>query len=114
MSGRQLQELARDSIDEQVKEAPDQRCLGNGLGIAESVELRDHLCHVLAVLAAMPDDQATRFARACVQPAVETMHAHGRRLDSAAETDRLRRRGGRPVRPLRVDRGRRGLHGRLL
>ena len=44
-------------------------------GIAESVELPDHLCHVLAVVAAMPDEAASRFVRACVQPAVETMNA---------------------------------------
>ena len=42
-------------------------------GLAESTELTDHLCHVLAVVAAMPDDEATRFVKACVQPAVEKM-----------------------------------------
>jgi nitrate reductase delta subunit len=44
-------------------------------GLAESTELTDHLCHVLAVVAAMPDDEATRFVKVCVQPAVEKMNA---------------------------------------
>lgn len=44
-------------------------------GLPESSELTDHLCHVLAVVAAMPDDEATRFVKACVQPAVEKMNA---------------------------------------
>jgi nitrate reductase molybdenum cofactor assembly chaperone len=43
-------------------------------GLPESVELPDHLSHVLAVVAAMPDEEATRFVRACVQPAVEKMN----------------------------------------
>ncbi len=43
-------------------------------GLPESVELPDHLSHVLAVVAAMPDDEATRFVQACVQPAVEKMN----------------------------------------
>lgn len=42
--------------------------------LPESVELTDHLSHVLAVVAAMPDDEATRFVKACVQPAVEQMN----------------------------------------
>jgi nitrate reductase delta subunit len=42
-------------------------------GLPESAELPDHLCHVLAVVAAMPDDEATRFVKACVQPAVVKM-----------------------------------------
>ena len=42
-------------------------------GLAESAELPDHLLHVLAVVSAMPEDEASRFVRACVQPAVETM-----------------------------------------
>jgi len=41
--------------------------------LSESVELPDHLCHVLAIVAAMPEEEATRFVKACVQPAVETM-----------------------------------------
>lgn len=42
--------------------------------LPESIELPDHLCHVLAVVAAMPEDAAARFVRACVQPAVEKMN----------------------------------------
>jgi nitrate reductase delta subunit len=42
--------------------------------LPESVELTDHLSHVLAIVAAMPDDEATRFVQACVQPAVEKMN----------------------------------------
>lgn len=41
--------------------------------LSESVELPDHLAHVLAIVAAMPDDEATSFVRACVAPAVLTM-----------------------------------------
>jgi len=44
-------------------------------GLPESAELTDHLTHVLAVVAAMPDDEAARFVQACVQPAVEKMKA---------------------------------------
>jgi len=44
-------------------------------GLPESAELTDHLCHVLAVVAAMPADEATRFVKACVQPAFEKMAA---------------------------------------
>ncbi len=43
-------------------------------GLPESVELPDHLSHVLAIVAAMPDDEASRFVHACVQPAVEKMN----------------------------------------
>jgi nitrate reductase delta subunit len=43
-------------------------------GLEESVELPDHASHVLAVVAAMSDDEASRFVRACVQPAVEKMN----------------------------------------
>jgi len=42
--------------------------------LPESVELPDHISHVLAIVAAMPAEEATRFVRACVQPAVETMN----------------------------------------
>ena len=41
--------------------------------LPESAELPDHISHALAVVAAMPDDEAARFVRACVQPAVEKM-----------------------------------------
>lgn len=41
--------------------------------IPESVELPDHLSHVLAIISAMPEEEAKRFVRACVQPAVEKM-----------------------------------------
>ena len=43
--------------------------------LPESAELTDHIAHVLAVVAAMPDDEAARFVTACVQPAIETMNA---------------------------------------
>jgi nitrate reductase delta subunit len=43
-------------------------------GLQESTELPDHITHVLAVLAAMPPHEAERFAKACVLPAVRTMH----------------------------------------
>ena len=41
--------------------------------IAETSELPDHIAHVLAVVAAMPADEAERFVGACVLPAVEKM-----------------------------------------
>ncbi len=42
-------------------------------GIAESVELPDHITHVLAIIGAMPEDEAERFVCACVRPAVAKM-----------------------------------------
>jgi len=42
--------------------------------LAESNELPDHISHVLAIVSLMPADEATRFVRACVQPAVEKMN----------------------------------------
>jgi nitrate reductase molybdenum cofactor assembly chaperone NarJ/NarW len=42
-------------------------------GIQESCELPDHLTHVLPLLDRMSPDEAARFARACVVPAVEKM-----------------------------------------
>ncbi|MFC1758321.1 nitrate reductase molybdenum cofactor assembly chaperone [Planctomycetota bacterium] len=42
--------------------------------LPESAELTDHIAHVLAIVAAMPDDQATSFVKACVQPAIEKMN----------------------------------------
>lgn len=44
-------------------------------GIQESCELPDHLTHVLPLVDRMNPDEATRFARACVMPAVEKMCA---------------------------------------
>ena len=42
--------------------------------LPESVELPDHASHVLAVVAAMPDDEAGRFVRACVLPSAQKMN----------------------------------------
>ncbi len=44
-------------------------------GIPESCELPDHLTHVLPLVDRMSPDEATRFTRACVMPAVEKMLA---------------------------------------
>lgn len=41
--------------------------------ISESSELPDHLAHVLALLATMPDDEAHHFVHACVFPAIYKM-----------------------------------------
>lgn len=48
--------------------------------LAESVELPDHLSHVLAVLGRMEDAEAGFFARDCVLPALERLAAglHGK------------------------------------
>lgn len=43
--------------------------------IEESTELPDHLAHVLAVVSAMPDDEARRFAQGCLFPALHKMQA---------------------------------------
>ena len=43
-------------------------------GLPESAELTDHIAHVLAVVAAMPEDEAAKFVTACVQPAIEKMN----------------------------------------
>lgn len=43
--------------------------------LPESTELPDHLAHVLAVVAAMPEDEARSFVHACVLPAVTKMQA---------------------------------------
>ena len=43
--------------------------------IPESSELPDHLTHVLAVIAEMPDDEACLFSHACVFPALHKMQA---------------------------------------
>ncbi len=49
-------------------------------GVEESSELPDHIVHVLALIAAMPDDEAQRLVQACVLPAVDKMQ---QALDSA-------------------------------
>lgn len=49
--------------------------------IQESSELPDHLTHALAVIAAMPEDEAKIFSHACVFPALHKMQAA---LDKAA------------------------------
>lgn len=51
------------------------RCELSQYEIAESSELPDHMAHVLAVLAAMPDEKAHQFAHACVFPALYKMQA---------------------------------------
>ena len=51
-------------------------------GIDESAELPDHLSHVLAVVAAMGDDERARFVGACVLPALEKMQAALEATDS--------------------------------
>ena len=43
-------------------------------GLEESVELPDHITHVLAVIAAMPEDEAKHFVTSCVLPAIKKMH----------------------------------------
>ncbi len=43
--------------------------------IPESSELPDHLAHVLAVIAAMPADEAHQFSHACLFPAIYKMQA---------------------------------------
>jgi nitrate reductase molybdenum cofactor assembly chaperone len=42
--------------------------------LGESTELPDHISHVLAIVASMPEDKAAKFVTACVQPAVEKMN----------------------------------------
>ncbi len=42
--------------------------------LPESNELPDHISHVLAVVASMPAEEAAKFVRACVQPAVQKMN----------------------------------------
>ncbi len=43
-------------------------------GLEETVELPDHITHVLAVIGAMPDDEAMRFVKSCVLPALKKMY----------------------------------------
>lgn len=42
--------------------------------LSESAELPDHITHALALVGAMPNDEAKRFVVACVLPAVKKMH----------------------------------------
>ena len=42
-------------------------------GIEEGGELPDHFTHVLSIIGAMPDEEATKFVKACVLPAVKKM-----------------------------------------
>ena len=44
-------------------------------GLRESVELPDHLTHVLAVLGRMEPEEADEFANACAYPALDKMRA---------------------------------------
>jgi nitrate reductase delta subunit len=44
-------------------------------GVAESTELPDHLTHVLSVLGRMEQEEAEKFASACVYPALDKMRA---------------------------------------
>ena len=41
----------------------------------ESTELPDHMTHVLALIAMMPEDEASRFTHSCVFPALAKMQA---------------------------------------
>ena len=43
-------------------------------GLTESTELPDHISHVLAVVAAMPEEEAKKLVTLCVQPALEKMN----------------------------------------
>ncbi|MFV0443047.1 MAG: nitrate reductase molybdenum cofactor assembly chaperone [Planctomycetaceae bacterium] len=51
-------------------------------GLSESCELPDHLTHVLPLIGAMPDEEASRFVTACVQPAVLKMQQSLNKSDS--------------------------------
>ena len=50
--------------------------------LSESCELPDHLTHVLPLIAAMPEDEAQRFVKSCVQPAVLQMRESLSKSDS--------------------------------
>ena len=50
--------------------------------IRETTELPDHISHVLALVAAMPREEADRFVPACVVPAVRKMVASAERMGS--------------------------------
>lgn len=51
-------------------------------GLAESIELPDHLTHVLPLIAAMSEEDATRFVVACVIPAVSRLKQAFARSDN--------------------------------
>ena len=51
-------------------------------GLEESTELPDHLAHVLAIIAAMNQDEAERFVQACVHPAVDKMQQALERVEN--------------------------------
>ncbi len=51
-------------------------------GIPETTELPDHITHVLALVAAMPPEEADRFVPACLYPALQTMRASAERMNS--------------------------------
>ena len=44
-------------------------------GLVETAELPDHITHVLAIIGEMSDDDASRFVRACMLPAMLKMRA---------------------------------------
>jgi len=57
--------------------------------ISESLELPDHLSHVLLLLGTMTPSEATEFATACVLPALRTL-LDGLHRDASAYTDLIR------------------------
>ncbi|MDA1231988.1 MAG: hypothetical protein O2856_14540, partial [Planctomycetota bacterium] len=44
-------------------------------GLVETTELPDHITHVLAIIGEMSDDDAGRFVRACMLPAILKMQS---------------------------------------
>ena len=55
-------------------------------GLAETTELPDHMTHVLAIIGAMPDDEASRFVRACILPAMLKMRTALEETESPYKT----------------------------
>ena len=49
-------------------------------GIPETTELPDHISHVLALVAAMPREEADRFVPACLLPAIRKMCESANRM----------------------------------
>ena len=43
-------------------------------GLDESVELPDHITHVLELIGAMPEDEATKFVTSCVLPSIKKLY----------------------------------------